>query len=391
MNNPRQGNQQSASNIKKLLNDIITQKATDEQPLERRQTPMGTTKDDAREINEILESSPPMTPTERSRLRDCCGPITPSTIIWYIGTCLLLIIAFVALVLSILFFINDSTTDKIIKLYGIIGAGVLALITFIIIFVDCWIDGTRLYLEEAVVYRVFQVKESDADAINSSNIRQKVNDGGQPQSLTLQQTSANHASHLYSYPPPYAYYPHLHHQHSHISHHHDHGHNHEHHHSHDHGHDHDHEHSHEHGRSHRRHYRTYLPGSHRSHQVHASSPISPELPIVLDESYKTKNTQPNPIKSSSEPSNKIKAPSKTSKTIHESKRGPQSKLKISDVISGTHIDPADDIRTATIHYGPIPRNVTEVIHETTIVEAPRSLLPTLRKTLMQNNKNIPNT
>ncbi len=55
MQNPTQGDRQSANNIKKFINDILAKKVTDEQ----RQRPVTTTKEDSREINEILESSQP--------------------------------------------------------------------------------------------------------------------------------------------------------------------------------------------------------------------------------------------------------------------------------------------------------------------------------------------
>ncbi len=59
MQNPTQGDRQSANNIKKFINDILAKKVTDEKPLERRQRPVTTTKEDSREINQILESSQP--------------------------------------------------------------------------------------------------------------------------------------------------------------------------------------------------------------------------------------------------------------------------------------------------------------------------------------------
>jgi len=36
----------------------------------------------------------------------------------------------------------------------------------------------------------------------------------------------------------------------------------------------------------------------------------------------------------------------------------------------------------------IPKNVTEIIHETTILNAPRDLLPTLKKSMEKQDKDI---
>ena len=57
---PKPEGDRGTHNMKKLINDILTEKITEEHPMERRATPMGMTKEDSREINEILESSPPM-------------------------------------------------------------------------------------------------------------------------------------------------------------------------------------------------------------------------------------------------------------------------------------------------------------------------------------------
>ncbi|CAF0799212.1 unnamed protein product [Adineta ricciae] len=388
---PKPEDKRGAHNMKKLINDILTEKITEEHPMERRATPMGMTKEDSREINEILESSPPMvsehssikTPTGKHHERRCCGHIT------------------------------DTTTDRPLKLFGIVGAGMLALIAFIIVFIDCWIDGTRLYLEEAVVYRVFQVKEADSEAMALNGSRLKNEDGEKekpPLMLSQQQAGVvpyppgHYQGHNHPVPyliPAYVYYPtmvpgnhHLFHGHGH-NHGHRHGHNHNHGHPHDHGHDHSHRDSHDHADSHSTHvprYRHY-PETNRSlshltrhpRRIHTVSSTSSQRPIGRDELRTSNPTQATVVNPTVRTSDKSMPVIKTRKVIQKPRRVSQSKVKINDAVHGTHIDQLGNIPTTAITYDNIPPNVTEVIRETTVVKAPRSLLPTLRKTLVNPN------
>jgi hypothetical protein len=214
----------------------------------------------------------------------------------------------------------------------------------IIVLVDCWIDGTRLYLEEAVVYRVFQGKEADAETITMRGSRKKDEDGN-PQ--RLQQAPSD--------PPPYPY----HHRHSH---------------PHDHDYDYDH-----HSHNHRHRHHLHHSHSHRIHvysrtHSHGSRHDRQNLPIV-----------------NVDPSDKILPVSGSRTMTYKAIHRVQPKLKISDVIRGTHINQTEGEKTSTINYTDIPDNVTEIIHETTILKAPRSLLPTLRRILVQQNNDIPST
>ncbi|CAF1033343.1 unnamed protein product [Adineta ricciae] len=402
---PKPEGDRGTHNMKKLINDILTEKITEEHPMERRATPMGMTKEDSREINEILESSPPMTPTGKLHERGCCGHITATSIIWYIGVCILFIVAFVALVLSILFFINDTTTDRPLKLFGIVGAGMLALITFIIVFVDCWIDGTRLYLEEAVVYRVFQVKEADSEAMALNGGRLKNEDGekekprlmlSQQQAGVVPYAPGHYQGHNHPVPyliPAYVYYPTMVPSNHHLFH--GHGHNHGHQHGHNHNHGHPYGHGHDHANSHSTHvprYRHY-PETNRSlshltrhpRRIHTVSPTSSQRPIDRDESRTSNPTQATVVNPTVRTSDKNIPVIKTRKVIRKPRRVSQSKVKINEAVHGTHIDQLSNIPTTAITYDNVPSNVTEVIRETTVVKAPRSLLPTLRKTLVNPN------
>jgi len=197
---------------------------------------------------------------------------------------------------------------------------------------------------------VFQGKEADAETMTMRGSRKK-DEEGNPQ--RLQQGPSD--------PPPY----HYHHRHSHP-------------HDHDHGYDH---HSHNHRHRHHSH----------SHRIHVYSPTSHNQPIIRTYSHGSRLDRQNLPIVSADPSDKIVPVSGSRTMTYKAIHRVQPKLKIGDVIRGTHINQTEGEKTSTINYTDIPDNVTEIIHETTIVKAPRTLLPTLRRMLVQQNNDIPST
>ena len=107
-----------------------------------------------------------------------------------------------------------------IKLYGITGAGSLAIITFVIIFLDCCNDGDREDHEEEAIYRILQVKEKkDKELIRK---RKRLRAAKKAEKVNVEVTTRHQHSpvkhytpaptcHHYHYPAPH----HVHHIHTH--------------------------------------------------------------------------------------------------------------------------------------------------------------------------------
>jgi hypothetical protein len=79
---------------------------------------------------------------------------------------------------------------------------------------------------------------------------------------------------------------------------------------------------------------------------------------------------------------------KNNKTIHKSTHDAQTESKFWDAERGTQTDRTEGTQTSTMELSGMPNNITEVIRETTILKAPQNLLPALKESMEQQDKDI---
>ena len=109
-----------------------------------------------------------------------------------------------------------------IKLYGITGSGSLAIVTFVIIFLDCCNDGDREEYEEEAIYRILQIKEEKDRKADKRRTRRVIIKKEEPPKPTV--TQHPRPQQVHKNPPPathhHHHYPqpsHIHHIHAHTS------------------------------------------------------------------------------------------------------------------------------------------------------------------------------
>ena len=260
-----------------------------------------------------------------------------------------------ALVLSVLYFLTgelfhhlvflcrdfclsvDSSTEQVIKLYGITGSGSLAVVAFVIIFLDCCNDGDRDDHEEEAIYRILQFKEKkDEKAVKRQHrrviIKKEEPSVGQPQrsqSLPKSLPPAHH--HHHHYPQP----SHIHHIHAHTSgfYHHPHSFS---------------------------HYRYPYDAHHHHHHRHHQSDVGVDTSDRLETILKSKGT------------------------IRKPMRNAQTAPKTEDIEHGT--------QTSTTDFDGKSNNTLEIAKEIPAPEKTANPLPTLKeKSIEQPEKDFPIT
>lgn len=87
-------------------------------------------------------------------------------------------------------------------------------------------------------------------------------------------------------------------------------------------------------------------------------------------------------------SDKFAPAPKNNRIIHKSTRDAQTEPKLWDSERGTQTDRNEGTQTSAMELSGMPSNVTQIIHETTILKAPRSLIGTLKKSMVQQDKDI---
>jgi hypothetical protein len=281
-----------------------------------------------------------------------------STVIWYVCVCILFVVAFLSLVLSVLYFITgksfyrlifcllfniqtDTSSEEVIKLYGITGAGTLAIVTFIIVFLDCCNDGSREDFEEETVYRILQVNESKENALATQH-KPRIAEGKEEKSrpFIIQHQRPPISSN--SHPHPYHH-----------------------------------------------HYPHYYPDPVQHNHVHPPTSYHDSFvcPICHD-LHAPQNARHTFTDIAVDTSDKFQPVSKNKKAVHKSTRDAQTHPRMWDSERGTQTDRTAGTQTSTMELSGIPSNITEIIHETTILKAPRGLLATLRKSMVQQDKDI---
>ncbi len=237
-----------------------------------------------------------------------------------------------------------------IKLYGICGGGVLAFLTFLIIFLDCFNDGNRKEHEELVTYRILQAKKAKQKALFMRRSQRTAESKKErPKPFIIQHQGIQIPSNN-SHPHP----------------HHNHNHNHHHHHS---------------RYGHRR-------SPHHTHYIHAHSSTHHHRSIVYPTSHDLHSTRHNLIDVGVNTADKYVPISKSKMPIHVSTHDTQTNPEFWDIERGTQTARTEGTQTSAMELNRIPGNVTEIIHETTILKAPRELLGTLKESMAQQDRDM---
>jgi hypothetical protein len=134
------------------------------------------------------------------------------------------------------------------------------------------------------------------------------------------------------------------------------------------------------------------PHPHHFHHVHAHPPPTsyhhPFVCPVCHDLHASGNARHNLAEIGVDTSDKFEPVSKNKKTVHKSTRDAQTEPKLWDAERGTQTDRTEGTQTSTMELSGMPSNITEIIHETTILKAPRHLLPTLKKSMAQQDKDM---
>ncbi|CAF1176670.1 unnamed protein product [Adineta ricciae] len=244
------------------------------------------------------------TTVQQPALSGVFGISRAATICWYILIGIIFLIAFVALVLSVLYFVSDTTTEQVVKLYGICGAGSLIFVTIGIVCLDCCNDGNRRAREEMARYSMLQAIEEKRRALAQRRAKRTVTEDKdeKPKPFIIQHQGTQAAP-----PEPE---PHSHHMH-------------------------------------------HYP----YHHYPAIGYLIPAPPIVIDTGMNT--------------SEKFVPPSWSRNEEH-----------------GTQTDRTEGTQTSAMELNRIPNNVTEIIHERTILKAPKELIGTIKESMAQQDRNL---
>ncbi|CAF1432473.1 unnamed protein product [Adineta steineri] len=201
---------------------------------------------------------------------------------------------------------RDTTTEQVIKLYGICGAGSLVIVTIVIVSLDCCNDSNRKEYEELAKYRMLQENQARQRALARRRPQQIPKDKEEKPKSSVTQIQgsqvANNESNPLSY-GPHHYHPHY---------------------------------------------------FHHVHQHSLGYPI-PDRSNLVDMGVNT--------------SDKFVPPS-----YHRNNE------------NTTQTDRTEGTQTSAMELNGIPSNVTEIIHERTIVKGPRELLGTIKESMAQQDR-----
>ena len=238
--------------------------------------------------------------------------------------------------LCICAFLLGSTDEQVIKLYGIAGAGTLTVITFIIIFLDCCNDGGRKDHEQEALYLAMKEKE-ERERIFAARRARRIAEGKEeaPKPFIIQHQRPISEPTPSPSPPPTP--PHHH------------------------------------------HHLVFPPPSTYHH---------PFVCPVCHDLHASGNARHNLADVAVDTSDKLldMKKKKNNQTVFKSTRDAQTDLW--DTEQATQTDRNEGTQTSAMELSGMPNNISQVIHETTIIKAPRSLLPTLRKTMAEQDKEL---
>ncbi|UJR23858.1 hypothetical protein I4U23_026833 [Adineta vaga] len=285
-------------------NDLIIDNKTNTKRLDGRTSKPKKKKKKVQITNVTTKQTTVQEPT----LTGAFGISRAATICWYILICILFLIAFISLVLSVLYFASDTTTEQVIKIYGICGASCLIIVAFVIICLDCCNDGNRRAREEMAQYAMLQEREEKQRALALRRARRATieNKDEKPKPFLIQHQGTQ----------PVAKEPEVRSNHPH-------------------------------------HYHPYYPYHHLPMGYFVPAP-----PNVIDTGVNT--------------SEKFIPPSRNRNIEH-----------------GTQTDRTEGTQTSAMELNGIPSNVTEIIHERTILKGPRELIGTIKESMAQQDRNLP--
>jgi hypothetical protein len=130
---------------------------------------------------------------------------------------------------------------------------------------------------------------------------------------------------------------------------------------------------------------------HNVHHFYTYPPTAYHHPFVCPtchDLHASGNARHNFIDVAVDTSDKFAPVVRRTKTIHKSTRDAQTEPKIWDTERGTQTDRTESTQTSAMGLSGLPSNITQIIHETTILKVPRNLLSTLKKSMAQQDKDI---
>lgn len=225
------------------------------------------------------------------------------------------------------------------KFYGICGSGALAIVTFVIVFLDCCNDGSRKDHEQEVLYNTLKEKEAKEKALALRRSR-RIAEGKEekPKPFTIHHQRPPKVSSTPSPPPPP---PPLHHH-------------------------------------HHAHFPAFPPTAYHH----------PFVCPVCHDLHASGNARHNLNDIGVDTSDKFAPVLRKNQVVHKSTRDAQTEPKLWDAERGTQTDRNEGTQTSAMELSGMPSNITQIIHETTILKAPRSLISTLKKSMEQQDKDI---
>ncbi|CAF1402265.1 unnamed protein product [Adineta steineri] len=196
---------------------------------------------------------------------------------------------------------RDTTTEQVIKLYGICGAGSLVIVTIVIVSLDCCNDSNRKEHEELVKYRMLQENQARQRALAMRRPQQIPKDKEEKPKSSVTQIQGSQVANNES--DPHHYHPH------------------------------------------------YFQHIHH----HSLGYPIPDRSNLVDMGVNT--------------SDKFVPPS-----YHRNNE------------NTTQTDRTEGTQTSAMELNGIPSNVTEIIHERTIIKGPRELLGTIKESMAQQDR-----
>jgi hypothetical protein len=127
------------------------------------------------------------------------------------------------------------------------------------------------------------------------------------------------------------------------------------------------------------------------HHIYTQPPISYHDPYACSICHKlhaSRFTRYNRFDVGVDTSDRLETIAQSKRLVHKSTHDVQTDPKLWDVEHGTQTDRVEGTQTPVAELNSIPKNVTEVIHETTILKPPRHILPTLKKPTEQQDKEL---
>lgn len=130
---------------------------------------------------------------------------------------------------------------------------------------------------------------------------------------------------------------------------------------------------------------------HHTHHLPPFPPTSYHHPFVCPvchDLHATGNARHNLADAGVDTSDKFAPVKKSNRIIPKSTRDAQTEPQLWDTERGTQTDRTEGTQTSGMDLTGMPSNVTQIIHETTILKAPRNLINTLKNSMAQQDKDM---